>query len=255
MPSREEIERLGFVLPPATDAVRRLVVALDLHDTLVRVRPSNADSASHQRGAPSGALNPLGWSVANEPHGSVANPQECAWEARHVMTGPDGGEWEALVRPGLSELLGFVGERCEGVLWTVGGPRYVKPFMHAVDPDGSLRRIVMSTSMRYTRQGEEEGKSGWAMLPACKPLELLNRNPDTVVQVDDREEYLRMAPSNAIVLPPYFGEAPDSILVTLRQALAILTDVVEAGGSVVDGLRSLPPSLATQRPEGGVSLS
>eukprot|EP01065_Artemidia_motanka_P025860 TRINITY_DN30807_c0_g1_i1.p1 TRINITY_DN30807_c0_g1~~TRINITY_DN30807_c0_g1_i1.p1 ORF type:complete len:298 (+),score=72.48 TRINITY_DN30807_c0_g1_i1:131-895(+) len=244
VPDAAEVASLGYVLrPPAPDAPRRLVVALDLHDTLVRVRPQGVVDST--RGAPQLALVD-GWERM-----SLALANVPGAEAVHTMRGPEGDTWEVKVRAGCGDLLAFVGSRCEGVLWTVGGPRYVSPVLAAMDPVRALAAVVMSRTPQYDEHGREGGSSDWALLPDCKPLAMLNRCPDTVVQVDDRPEYLRCNPDSGIIVPAYFGQ-PDAVLPKLTSLLEYTAGVVEEGGTVAQALATAPPHLARQREEGGV---
>eukprot|EP01062_Namystynia_karyoxenos_P023129 TRINITY_DN1889_c0_g3_i1.p1 TRINITY_DN1889_c0_g3~~TRINITY_DN1889_c0_g3_i1.p1 ORF type:complete len:287 (+),score=71.90 TRINITY_DN1889_c0_g3_i1:80-940(+) len=246
-------EQLGFVLPPLPPgAPRRLVVSLDLHETLVRVRPLAAESPPdadtvRPRGAPPEALAD-GWEQLRDE----AAEDAAGAESVHALRSPCGAEWEVLVRPGCGALLQLVGERCEGVLWTVGGCQYVTPVAEWIDPTRALT-IVMSTASRYDAAGNSVGLSDWALLPCCKPLAMLHRDPGCVLQIDDRPEYLRCNPGNRLVVPPYWGKR-DAVLHTVRDVVRSLADAVNQGASVPDALAALTIAGVQPLPEGGAAV-
>ena len=238
-----KLQAVGLVVPPlpaAEAAMRRRCVLVDLHETLVRVEPVGG-SAADVRGAPAAACE-SGWGTAAAPN---------------VIQGPAGaGDFLLNVRPGTDEVMAVLkeNEAVEGVLWTVGGLLYVAAVIDAIEGLGGgraagvgFRNIVRSDSNQFCeKDGAVLGRSEWPFLHDLKPLALVPRPVDDCLQVDDRPEYLRCNPDNALIVRPYTGKADEQLL----KVAEIVRLLAASPLSVQDFLKELPTNLAVKQDMG-----
>ncbi|KAH8620542.1 putative NLI interacting factor like phosphatase [Trypanosoma vivax] len=117
------------------------------------------------------------------------------------------------VRPGLEELLQFLGENCETVLWTAGVKHYAEAVVRQIDRNG----IVHHTICR---------DSAWFNGASCsKDLKLLGRDTATTIVFENTPDCIRGFEQNGVLVADYEGgELEDH---TLYAILGLLCDLVQ----------------------------
>eukprot|EP01063_Lacrimia_lanifica_P003415 TRINITY_DN11827_c0_g2_i1.p1 TRINITY_DN11827_c0_g2~~TRINITY_DN11827_c0_g2_i1.p1 ORF type:complete len:292 (+),score=53.42 TRINITY_DN11827_c0_g2_i1:64-939(+) len=250
-PTQDEVAEVGYVLPPSRNDTQRTVV-FDLHETLVRIEPI-ADAEAEAIAA-AAAASPV--ERRGAPPGCLASDWVCEVvdDAEVILRGPTSvGKLRLHIRRGLRNVVRRLREDdgVEGVLWTVGGLPYVQSVLKALEHPGSgeegdealaFQHAVMSNTPRFEADGKTSGASAWPFLHDCKPLTLLNRPLRDVLQIDDRPEYMRLFPTNALVVPPYDpAHHGDDTMLRLTE---ILDRLAESDLPIPVFLKHLPPTLA-----------
>ena len=247
------IAAVGYVTPPSTFPAGTRTVLFDLHETLAHVEPINYDGSA--RGAPEGCKED-GWAVSttNEHHDNPLAPT--------VIKGPAGrGDFQLTLRNGAPQIMQILkaDNNIEGMLWTVGGLLYVTTVIQTLEGSAAggkgFQHLIRSDSSRFGENGDDLGASDWPFLPDLKPLDLVPRNPKNCLQIDDRGEYLRCNPDNALLIAPFFGAVQDRQLVQVAEILERL-DKEDRSMAIPEFLSSLPPHLCKKvEVANGVTMS
>ncbi|KAH9578146.1 FCP1 homology domain [Trypanosoma melophagium] len=132
------------------------------------------------------------------------------------------------VRPGTAELLQFLDENCETVLWTAGMKQYAEAVVRHIDTNGLVRHTIYRDSK-------------WFSGTSCrKDLTLLGRDMQTTIVFENTPDCIRGFEENGVLVADYEGgELEDD---TLHNILRLLRDLVrrrrEEGVSVPAYIRS-----------------
>ena len=243
LPTAEELNSLGYVCTTQSESYsNKRSVVVDLHETLVRVEAIKS-TYKKERGAPDGCLSDDWETSSNEGL---------------ILKGPEGGtDFILHVRPYWDELSKTIKEQYEGILWTVGGIKYVASVIQTLDPKQEIfQQLVMSNNFKYCKDGHQIGQSDWPFLNDCKPLQLLNRDISRCIHVDDRVEYARCNSNNVIYIPPYLSpDAADGCLNNLSAVLNYINQTYDIDVPVSDFLQSLPSDLISVREMEGMKVA
>ena len=117
-------------------------------------------------------------------------------------------------RPGLDELLVFLKENCEAIVWTAGVKAYAQAVVRNVDRIEAIQHTVYRHKKWFT------GCAGYN-----KDLSLLGRDLTTTLIVENTPDCVRGNETNGILVSDYEGgELEDN---TLPGILLLLKDLVE----------------------------
>lgn len=116
-------------------------------------------------------------------------------------------------RPGLEELMIFLKDNCEAIVWTAGVKAYAQAVVRNIDKHDAIRHTVYRHKKWFT------GCAGYN-----KDLTLLGRNLDTTIIVENTPDCLRGNEGHGILVSDYEGgELEDNTLVAI---LLLLKDLV-----------------------------
>eukprot|EP00906_Rhabdomonas_costata_P007607 RCo010894 len=108
------------------------------------------------------------------------------------------------VRPFLLNLLKFALSHCDVFVWTAGSRAYAVRVLHHV-----LQHLRLGAGMLpwvITRDDE-----GWyTQMDTSKDIRLLGRDVNTVVLIEDSQEYARLSSDNAVIVPRFTWDLPPS---------------------------------------------
>eukprot|EP00997_Jenningsia_sp_PLL12_P006311 NODE_2856_length_854_cov_120.273292_g2363_i0.p1 GENE.NODE_2856_length_854_cov_120.273292_g2363_i0~~NODE_2856_length_854_cov_120.273292_g2363_i0.p1 ORF type:complete len:187 (-),score=28.13 NODE_2856_length_854_cov_120.273292_g2363_i0:267-827(-) len=136
-------------------------------------------------------------------------------------------------RPGLDQLLEFLGNNCETVVWTAGVRAYAQAVIRNIDPNGVIDHCVYRHERWFT------GQAGYS-----KDLGFLGRDLDYVVILENTPDCIRGNEENGILVADYEGgEMKDNTLPAIH---ALLDDLVKSGMTVPQYLNR--SSLLTRHP-------
>eukprot|EP00993_Chasmostoma_nieuportense_P003597 NODE_4303_length_809_cov_69.219941_g4145_i0.p1 GENE.NODE_4303_length_809_cov_69.219941_g4145_i0~~NODE_4303_length_809_cov_69.219941_g4145_i0.p1 ORF type:complete len:243 (-),score=47.36 NODE_4303_length_809_cov_69.219941_g4145_i0:29-757(-) len=128
-------------------------------------------------------------------------------------------------RPYTTHLLDFLGQHCEVVVWTAAQREYAKAVMRHIDPNKVIQHCI------YRHQS-------WFRSHDCtKDLQLIGRDMNYVLIIENTPDCVRANPHNGIILPDYRGGAQDRLLPTLR---ALVGRLFRSAGTVPDFLSNCP---------------
>eukprot|EP00796_Vickermania_ingenoplastis_P006621 gene6621-4741_t len=131
------------------------------------------------------------------------------------------------VRPGIEQLLAFLREHCETIVWTSGVNRYAEAVVSEIDKHCVVSHTI-SRDARWVRDG-------------AKDVKLLNRDLDRLILIDNTPDSLRGNELNGLLVEDYEGgELEDGTLHSLVELLADLKDQLERGVTVPQYIRSSP---------------
>ena len=117
-------------------------------------------------------------------------------------------------RPGLDDLLKFVGGNCEGIVWTAGVKAYAQAVVRNIDKHEAIHHTVYRHKKWFT------GCAGYN-----KDLTLLGRNMDFTIIIENTPDCVRGNEMNGILVSDYEGgELEDN---TLPAITLLLRDLVE----------------------------
>eukprot|EP01065_Artemidia_motanka_P042995 TRINITY_DN5876_c0_g1_i1.p1 TRINITY_DN5876_c0_g1~~TRINITY_DN5876_c0_g1_i1.p1 ORF type:complete len:290 (+),score=95.34 TRINITY_DN5876_c0_g1_i1:47-871(+) len=122
-------------------------------------------------------------------------------------------------RPGLAELLDFLGQNAEPVVWTAGVRSYAQAVVRNIDRRGIFRHCV------YRHKKWFSGCAGYN-----KDLTLLGRNMDKLLILENTPDCVRGNEQNAIVVSDYEGapgQAGDPTLFAIKELLQDMCEQVE----------------------------
>lgn len=117
-------------------------------------------------------------------------------------------------RPGLDELLKFLKDNCEGIVWTAGVKAYAQAVVRNIDKHDAVRHTVYRHKKWFT------GCAGYN-----KDLTLLGRDMSTTLIIENTPDCVRGNESNGILVADYEGgELADN---TLPCITLLLQDLIE----------------------------
>eukprot|EP01013_Petalomonas_cantuscygni_P022892 TRINITY_DN44216_c0_g1_i1.p1 TRINITY_DN44216_c0_g1~~TRINITY_DN44216_c0_g1_i1.p1 ORF type:complete len:285 (-),score=48.57 TRINITY_DN44216_c0_g1_i1:624-1478(-) len=117
-------------------------------------------------------------------------------------------------RPHLDELLEFLGDKCETVVWTAGIRPYAQAVIKNIDPYGIIQHCVYRHAKWFS------GQPGYV-----KDLGLIGRDLDRMVIIENTPDCVRGFENNGILVPDYEGgETPDSTLLVVKKILQEIAD-------------------------------
>eukprot|EP01062_Namystynia_karyoxenos_P069795 TRINITY_DN65250_c0_g1_i1.p1 TRINITY_DN65250_c0_g1~~TRINITY_DN65250_c0_g1_i1.p1 ORF type:complete len:472 (+),score=111.13 TRINITY_DN65250_c0_g1_i1:92-1417(+) len=139
-------------------------------------------------------------------------------------------------RPGVSEFLTFLGERCEGVAWTAGVRPYAQAVLRNIDHAGNVKHCIYRHAKWFS------GGAGYT-----KDLKLLGRDLDRTLIVENTPDCIRHYPHNSILLADYErnelnADTQDETIPLLHR---IISDLVSSRQTVPQFVRTCP--LLTQK--------
>ncbi|RNF25780.1 nuclear lim interactor-interacting factor [Trypanosoma conorhini] len=116
------------------------------------------------------------------------------------------------VRPGIEELLQFLEENCETVVWTAGMKQYAEAVVRLIDTNGCVHHTIARDST-------------WFRGSSCsKDLSLLGRDTETTIVFENTPDCIRGFEQNGVLVADYEGgELEDYTLYTI---LGLLKDLV-----------------------------
>lgn len=118
-------------------------------------------------------------------------------------------------RPGLDELMAFLKENCEAIVWTAGVKAYAQAVVRNIDKHDAVRHTVYRHKKWFT------GCAGYN-----KDLTLLGRDIETTLIIENTPDCVRGNEKNGILVADYEGgELEDN---TLFSILVLLKDLVES---------------------------
>ncbi|CCW63204.1 unnamed protein product [Phytomonas sp. EM1] len=124
------------------------------------------------------------------------------------------------VRPGMEQLMTFLAEHCEAVVWTASMHLYADAVVDQIDPCGAIRHTI------YRHQRWFNGQS------ATKELQLLGRDLDSTIIIENTPDCLLGYEQNGVIVEDYEGgELEDT---TLTRLLDFIKDLVAQRAS--DGI-------------------
>eukprot|EP00993_Chasmostoma_nieuportense_P002930 NODE_3685_length_919_cov_27.654040_g3533_i0.p1 GENE.NODE_3685_length_919_cov_27.654040_g3533_i0~~NODE_3685_length_919_cov_27.654040_g3533_i0.p1 ORF type:complete len:274 (-),score=87.37 NODE_3685_length_919_cov_27.654040_g3533_i0:96-860(-) len=130
-------------------------------------------------------------------------------------------------RPHLEELLEFLSQNCETVVWTAGVRAYAQAVIRNIDPNGVIDHCIYRSERWFT------GQAGYS-----KDLGLVGRDLDKVLILENTPDCVRGHEENGILVADYEGgEMPDN---TLPAITSLLSDLVRSGLSVPEYLAKSP---------------
>lgn len=134
------------------------------------------------------------------------------------------------VRPGIEELMSFLAQNCETVVWTSSIHSYADAVISQIDTASAVQHVIY----RHSRWCNSR-KSG-------KDLQLLGRDLDQTIIIENTPDCLRNYECNGVLVEDYDGgELEDN---TLFCVLNMLRDLVERrrmyGTTVPEYIRSCP---------------
>ncbi|KAJ1564059.1 mitochondrial inner membrane protein required for protein import, partial [Cladochytrium tenue] len=132
------------------------------------------------------------------------------WDAEHG--------WRVAARPGVKQLLSYLGRFYEIVIFTTSQNYIAQPVIETLDP----YRYVMYSLYRDSTK-PLHGKH-------VKDISVLNRDLGKVIVVDSDPDHYQLQPENGVPLKPWRGDDPDdrelSKLTKFLEELALLASVV-----------------------------
>lgn len=132
-------------------------------------------------------------------------------------------------RPGLDELMLFLKDNCEAIVWTAGVKAYAQAVVRNIDKHDAIRHTVYRHKKWFT------GMAGYN-----KDLTLLGRDLNTTLIVENTPDCVRGNEANGILVADYEGgELEDN---TLPAILMLLKDLVQRRNS--EGI-TVPQYIAT----------
>jgi TFIIF-interacting CTD phosphatase-like protein len=127
-------------------------------------------------------------------------------------------------RPHLDELLDFLGNHAETVVWTAGVRAYAQAVIRNIDPNGVIDHCIYRHEKWFT------GQAGYA-----KDLALVGRDLSFVLIVENTPDCIRGHEENGILVSDYEGgEMPDN---TLPAIAKLLDDLVRSNLTVPEFLK------------------
>lgn len=130
-------------------------------------------------------------------------------------------------RPHLDELLQFLGENCETVVWTAGIRPYAQAVIKNIDPTGIIQHCV------YRHNKWFSGQPGYV-----KDLSLVGRDLSRCLIVENTPDCVRGYERNGILVPDYDGaEGPDNTLLIVKR---VIQDCIESNLSVPEFVSETP---------------
>eukprot|EP01006_Ploeotia_vitrea_P053009 TRINITY_DN67746_c6_g3_i1.p1 TRINITY_DN67746_c6_g3~~TRINITY_DN67746_c6_g3_i1.p1 ORF type:complete len:276 (-),score=24.50 TRINITY_DN67746_c6_g3_i1:198-1025(-) len=130
-------------------------------------------------------------------------------------------------RPHLDELLQFLGEHCEVVVWTAGVRAYAQAVIRNIDKHNVIDHCIYRHEKWFT------GCAGYS-----KDLALVGRDLNHVIIIENTPDCVRGHEENGILVTDYEGgEMPDN---TLPAIAAVIEGIVKSGLSVPEYLRQCP---------------
>lgn len=113
-------------------------------------------------------------------------------------------------RPHLDDLLLWLGENCETVVWTAGIRPYAQAVIKNIDPHGIIQHCV------YRHNKWFSGQPGYV-----KDLSLIGRDLSRVIIIENTPDCVRGYERNGILVPDYDGaEGPDNTLLIVKRIIA-----------------------------------
>eukprot|EP01064_Diplonema_japonicum_P009503 TRINITY_DN1699_c2_g4_i1.p1 TRINITY_DN1699_c2_g4~~TRINITY_DN1699_c2_g4_i1.p1 ORF type:complete len:560 (+),score=113.42 TRINITY_DN1699_c2_g4_i1:66-1682(+) len=132
-----------------------------------------------------------------------------------------------VTRPGCKELLSFLSEYCETIIWTAGERCYAQLVLASLDPtESTVKHCVYRHPKWFTGQAGQ-----------TKDLRLLGRNLDKTILIDNTPDCIRKNVTNAALVPDYMGAPVDSTLLSIQILLKLL---VASAKTVPAFLQSTP---------------
>jgi RNA polymerase II subunit A small phosphatase-like protein len=123
-----------------------------------------------------------------------------------------GREGPLYKRPFLNELLEFLIENFETIVWTAGERAYAKRIIRSIDPRGAIEHCI------YRHPKWFNGASHW------KDLSLIGRDIDNVLLIDNTPDCIRGQAVRAVLVSDFWGGngEEDYTLLVIRKLLADL---------------------------------
>ena len=135
------------------------------------------------------------------------------------------------VRPGITEFLHNLRKlNCEVVAWTASNRSYAGGILSRLDPFGDTISQCIYSHPKWLRS---KGRG-----PQVKDLQLIGRDLQRTVIIDNLPDAIMEHPANAIVVENYEGyQLQDVHDLTLSTLTEVITDIVLCGKSVPSFLR------------------
>ena len=130
-----------------------------------------------------------------------------------------GREGPIFMRPGLAELMDFLGQHCETVVWTAGERDYAQRIIKVIDPKGIIEHCI------YRHRKWYNGVRHW------KDLSLCGRDIDRTILIDNMPHCIRGQAIRAVLVSDFWGGdgAGDPTLYIIRN---LIRHLVSSGMSV-----------------------
>eukprot|EP00906_Rhabdomonas_costata_P031022 RCo043850 len=139
-----------------------------------------------------------------------------------------GREGPLFTRPGLDELLAFLGENCETVVWTAGEREYAKRIIRSIDPTGVIEHCIYRHPKWFTAASH------------FKDLSLCNRDIEYTILIDNTPDCIRGQAPRSVLVPDYWGVSEETGDNTLPCVAKLLHDLVKSGLGVREFLQKCP---------------
>ena len=137
---------------------------------------------------------------------------------------------ELLIRPYAQELLKYLCGKCELILWTASIKNVVSNVIKVIDPDGNIFDHIICRN------------PDWFTFPEyTKNIELLGRNPERIVIVENCIKSVKNNPQNAIMVNDYLTN--DNEDNTLLNVQIIIDQIIENVSRPVSEIISSSPVL------------
>ncbi|KAJ9446921.1 hypothetical protein DIPPA_15660 [Diplonema papillatum] len=130
-------------------------------------------------------------------------------------------------RPGVDELLEFLGKNAEAIAWTAGLRAYAQAVLHNIDKTHAVRHCIYRHAKWFTNEPGYQ-----------KDLSLLGRPLDRTLIIENTPDCIRANRENGILVADYEGgEVPDH---TIPKLTEFLRGLVASGMSVPQYLAQCP---------------
>lgn len=170
-------------------------------------------------------------SMLHEPTKYMIPPQAADVKGRYVIvfdldeTLVYAREGPLYARPGIDDMLAYLKEKTEVIVWTAGLRAYAQAIVRTIDKVAAVRHCVYRHAKWFT------GQAGYQ-----KDLAVLGRAPEKMIMIENTPDCIRGWQQNAILVCDYEGgETPDFTIPALHQ---FLKGLVDSGKSVPEYITS-----------------
>ena len=116
-----------------------------------------------------------------------------------------------LLRPGLIEFLQKMRNICELILFSFGSSMYVESIMNVIEKDEKFFEYVLDRSHGIYQDGHY-----------IKDLNMLNRDLNNIIIIDDSSKYFQLQEENGICIKPFKGDIEND-----KNTLKVLAKILE----------------------------